>query len=306
MKIFIKSCHATLEYDQARMLHNMGYHVGGNFDIGSKQRKKLPGITDTNSNIDEFDTILLHQTEDFDLVMESFLQQGKKVILSAFGQGCDRQHINVSNLCKQYENAYVSSYSVKDYNMYVGFGCPSHKIEMIRFGKYLDDFKPWKGKWPLCYISCNAINRRGAGCGWEILKAIENSGLPIILSGNETAENTEFGLGEIDEKAMHNTFSNAMCHLHLGTIPAPITLSLLEAFCSGTPVVAYNNQHGLINEGFEIDFYDDAQGLAHGIHRMLTDESYRQEQHKKSLRNAKYFNIHEVAPKWRTLLEKLK
>ena len=306
MQLFIKSCHATLEYDQARMFHDMGYEVFGNFDIGSKQRKKIVGVTDKNSNIEDFNNIILHQTEDFDLVMESLLQKGKKVILNAFGQGCDRQHINVSNLCKNYENAYVSSYSVKDFNLYIGFGCPREKIEMIRFGKYLDDFKPWKGKWPACYISCNAIHRRGGGCGWETLQALEKAGLPIILSGHETADNSDFGMGELEEKAMHNVFSNAMCHLHLGTVPAPITLSLIEAFCSGTPVVAFNNQQGLINEGFEIDFYDDVQGLAEGIQKMILDENFRKEQHRKSLRNAKYFNIHEVAPKWRTLLEKFK
>lgn len=306
MKIFIKSCHASLEYDQARMFHDMGYEVFGNWDIGSTQRRKINGVTDVNSNIDDFENIILHQTDNFDHYMKDLLQHGKKVILNAFGQGCDAQHQNVGRLCQEYQNAYVSSYSVKDYNTYVNLGCPREKIELIRFSKYITDFKPWRGKWPVCYISCNSIHRRGDGCGWEILKAIENSGLPVVLSGVETADVAAFGLGQLEEKGMHTLFSNAMCHVHLGTAPAPITLSLIEAFCAGTPVVPLNNGHGLVNEGFELDFYENAEGLIGGISRILTDATYRHEQHLKSVRNSMHFDVQTVATKWRNLLERLR
>ena len=305
MQIFIKSCHASLEYDQARMFADMGYEVFGSWDLGSTQRKKIAGVTDKNSDINDHRNILLHQVEDFDLVMEKLLQEGKRVILSAFGQGCDRQHENVGRLCRDYQYAFVSSYSLKDYNLYRRLGCPQDKVQMIRFSKYPTDFKPWRGKWPVCYISCNSIHRRGDGCGWEILKDMESRGLPIVLSGSETECNSDFGLGQIEEKSMHNLFSNAMCHLHLGTIPAPITLSILESFCSGCPVVPYNNRHGLAEEGFELDFYNDADGLVNGIQRILNDAEYRNEQHLKSVRNSRHFDVTTVAPKWRTLLERL-
>ena len=306
MKLFIKSCHASLEYDQARMFHDMGYEVYGNWDVGSSQRRKINGVTDINSNMDDFENIILHQTEDFDLVMEDLLKAGKKVILSVFGQGCDRQHEHVGKLCAAYPKAFVTSYSVKDYNTYIRLGCPPDKISMIRFSKYLSDFKPWKGKWPVCYISCNSIHRRGDGCGWEILQKIEKSGIPIILGGCETANACDYGLGETEEVAMQNIYCNAMCHLHLGTAPAPITLTLLEAFCAGTPVIPYHNGFGLIDEGFELDFLGNVQGLIDAIKRNLTDESYRVEQHQKSVRNAKHFDVTTVATKWRNLLERIK
>ena len=76
-KIFIKSSHASLEYDQARMLVDLGYKVGGDFDIGSKQRKKIEGVTDRNSNVEDFDIVLLHQTPDFEIVMANYLNMGK-------------------------------------------------------------------------------------------------------------------------------------------------------------------------------------------------------------------------------------
>jgi hypothetical protein len=306
MKLFIKSCHASLEYDQARMFMDMGYQVYGAWDIGSKQRKKIPGVTDVNSNIDDFPNIILHQTADFDKDMETLLKQGKKVILSVFGQGCDRQHEHVSKLCASYPKAFISSYSLKDYNTYIRLGCPADKINMIRFSKYHTDFKPWKGKWPVCYISCNSIHRRGDGCGWEILQQVENSGVPVILGGCETAEACDYSIGETEETAMRNIYCNAMCHLHLGTAPAPITLTLLEAFCAGTPVVPYLNGYGLNDERFDLDFCGDVRGLVDTIKRILTDEPYRIEQHKKSVRNAKHFDVNVVAPKWRTLIERLR
>lgn len=305
-KIFIKSSHASLEYDQARMLVDLGYKVGGDFDIGSKQRKKIDGVTDRNSNVEDFDIVLLHQTPDFEIVMTNYLNMGKKVIINAFGQGCDRQHKIVADLCKTNPNAYVCSYSKKDYEIYRRLDVPQHKLEMIRFSKYLEqDFKPWLGKWPVCYISCNAIYRRGEGCGWEILKQVEASGLPIILGGGETAENTEFGIGETPEAGMRNIYRHAMCHLHLGTKPAPITLTLIEAFCSGTPVVAYHNGCGLMEEGFELDFQDSVPGLIGAIHKILHNPVERRNQHEKSLRNGQQFDIRKTGQEWKTLIERI-
>lgn len=306
MHIFIKSCHASLEYDQARLFKDMGLDVAGQWDVGSKQRPKINGVTDVNSDINNYQNILLHQVEDFDLVMEELLKQGKKVILNAFGQGCDRQHKNVSAICQKYEYAFVSSYSVKDYNTYVSHGCPQNKIEIIRFAKYLSDFKPWAGKWPICYISCNSIHRRGEGCGFEKLQEIEQNGVPIILGGVETAANTTFGIGETEECGMRNIFSNAMCHLHLGTKPAPLTLSLLEAFCSGIPVIAYNNGSGLQEEGLDIDLCDDVNQLINNINKSLFDAQYRKTQHEKSIKNSKHFDSKLIAIKWQKLFERLK
>ena len=104
---------------------------------------------------------------------------------------------------------------------------------------------------------------------------------------------------------MRNIYRHAMCHLHLGTKPAPITLTLIEAFCSGIPVVANNNNCGLTEEGFELTFYDDVNGLSTEIKKMLTNESYRKEQHLKSIKNAENFDVKIISIQWKELLERL-
>ncbi len=112
-RIFIKSSHASLEYDQARMLTDLGYPVFGEWDLGSVQRRKIAGVTDRNSNMEDFPLILLHQVPDYTLVMEGLLMRGKRVILSAFGQSDTWQYEAVANLCLNFPHAYVAAYSEK-------------------------------------------------------------------------------------------------------------------------------------------------------------------------------------------------
>ena len=104
--VYIHSCHATLEYDHASMLKNLGYRVIGRFDRGSIERPKVQGITDQFADIadvkNEVGVILLHQCEDYPVVMEDYLKQGLKVVLSVFGQGCDEQHKETVITCLQY------------------------------------------------------------------------------------------------------------------------------------------------------------------------------------------------------------
>ena len=170
MKVFIKSCHGSLEYDHARMFVDMGYEVGGDWDLGGTQRPKIIGVTDRNFDINNFDVVVLHQVSDFGNVMDCLLQSGKKVVSVAFGQGSMEQHNHVSALCRNYPNAYVAAYSRKDFRIYQECQCPPQKLELIRFGKYLEDYGNWVGKWPVCYISCNSIHKREVSCGWHILE----------------------------------------------------------------------------------------------------------------------------------------
>lgn len=301
--IFIKSSHASLEHDQARLFHDLGFPVAGDWDVGSKQRRKIPGVTDHNSDIRDFDFIVLHQVPDYCDVMQQLLDAGKIVVLSAFGQSDTWQYEAVGRLCRDYKKAYVTPYSAKDNRLYRKHGCPSAKVRHIRFGKYLEDFKPWTGEGrngqPFAYVACNDIQNRGHGCGWELFKQVRQN-VPTILSGKNTGEVQ--GLGEVTEEEMHDLMAQASCFLSFGTAPAPWVLTQMESWCAGTPVVIYNNGHGIAEESMPLLLESTVEGLVAQANRLISDADYRQLWHEMSMQNAALFDVREIAPQWETFI----
>lgn len=147
MKIFIQSCHASLEYDQARMFLKMGHKVAGSFDVGSRQRPKIKNCTDRSQSIEdayrEADVFILHQVEDYSNVFDKHVHAmfPRPVILTYFGQGCSTQHEQVVSTLRDAKNAFVVCYSHKEEDMLVKLGVPLGKVKMIRFGKDLSEFR---------------------------------------------------------------------------------------------------------------------------------------------------------------------
>jgi len=307
MKVFIESCHASLEYDHARMFMDLGCTVGGAFDLGSSQRPKIPGATDSNSEPGDYDVIVLHQVPEFDEVAKLMLNSLKKPIFYiAFGQGDMRMHENIAHLANENPNLYVIPYAIKEYQMYKKLGVPEGQLELIRFGKYLDEYGPWVGDWKVCYTSCNSIHKRGEGCAFYMLDALQKDmGIPFLLSGNETEE-VPYGVGQLKEPALRNAYKRAKCYFSPGTTPAPLTMTLIEALCSGTPVVAYDNLAGIAEEELGVYVSDDIRDLATTIYVVLNDNDVAREMSEKSIMIAKqFFDINPIKNQWKELLEKV-
>jgi len=278
MKIYIQSCHAVLEYDQARMFTMMGHEVVGLFDVGSTQRPKIPGITDidppgdvherstncqtTLADLQGADVVVMHQTGDFPERAAMFAALGMPTVCMAFGQGNLPMHTRLTEHIKASPLLSVASYSLKDADTYADLGCPLESLAMIRFGKRLSEFGPWVGDIPVIYCTGNSIHERGDACGWEVLEPILNT-MPIILSGIGTEEIG--GLGEIDPAAQAILFKRCRAFLALGTVPAPYTLAPMEAACHGTPIIAWNNGHGIHGEGFPWQICDTTSELLNAM-----------------------------------------
>lgn len=294
-RLFVQSCHASLEYDHARMFKDLGYSVFGDWDIGSKQRPKIEGVTDNNSDIKDFDLIILHQVPNYVDVMRGLLEAGKRVVLISFGQADTWQYEACSKLCRDYEHAYLAPYSVKDHRRHKEAGCPDHKSKLLYFGKYFEDFEPWQGGDPVCYATCNSIHKRGHGCGWELMKQLKQQ-VPVMLSGKETDE--VGGLGEIPESSMRERMRDCSAFVSFGTMPAALIMSQIEAWCAGCPTVCYDNGHGLAEEGMPLILETDVQKMVTQARRLCADPVYKQEWHQNSLRNRERFDVKRVGPEW--------
>lgn len=282
MKIFIQSCHASLEYDQAVMFLSMGHQVAGSFDTGSKQRPKIEGVTNVSSDVrDAFgfaDMIVLHQCDNYSMVFKQYCDEmkGKPVVLNYFGQGCDEQHHHVAAILSKMRNAYVVCYSRKEEKMFRELGVPENKFRMIRFGKVLEEFRNpgWNGRLPIAYMSCNSIERRGEGCSWSVAKKlIDSVGVPLLLSGRET-ESLPNGIGELDYDGIKSMYRNARCFVSLGTMPAPLVLTQIEAMMTGCPVIVLNNGCGIADEKLPVNIGNTAEDIVQFIHALCDNSTY--------------------------------
>jgi glycosyltransferase involved in cell wall biosynthesis len=302
MKVFIQSCHAALEYDFARMFKDMGHDVHGNWDIGSVERPKIAGITDKNSDWHDFDFIVLMQVPKYTEVMQEMLQAGKRVILSAFGQSDTWQYTEMAKLTNRHEHAYIANYSLKDLKLHASFGASEDKSRLIRFAKYLGDFKPWSGNDPQAYSSCNSVHLRGVGCGWEHLSQLMSK-VPVVLSGVKTDE--VGGLGQVSVERMHELFASSACFASFGTMPAAMVLTQIEAVCAGAPLVIWDNGFGCREEGLTRMIHGTDDGVANEVSALISDAEYRKQRHEESMEAREMFNVKNIIPLWEELIERV-
>jgi len=286
------------------MFVDMGYNVTGNWDFGSKERPKIKGVTDRNYRITEdgSDLVILHQVPNYTTVMRELLEAGKRVILTAFGQSDTWQYVETAKLCNKFEHAYIANYSKKDLRLHAEAGCSDDKSRLIRFAKYLDDFKPWNGKQGTAYCCCNNIHNRGPGCRWDLMEQLINK-CPVTLSGVNT--NEVGGLGQISVDEMHERFANSACSVSFGTAPAAMTLGQIEAVCAGTPLVLFDNGYGARDEGLTKMIYSNVNDMAMHINSLIREPFYRNQKHEESLEASKMFDVKNIIPQWEELIERV-
>ena len=306
MKIFIHSCHAGLEYDQARMLTDMGHEVSGIFDIGSEQKPKIKGITDKNGKAGNADLYLLHQCEDFpERSADYATKYGKPVITMAFGQGGNDSHAKMATVLKDIPNTFLCAYSETAVNIYKKLGCSTNdKVHFIRFGKRLTEFGPWSGVDHSCLVACNSIHKRGDACGWPIVAMLRQSGINVKLVGHETEE--VGGLGLVSDKELKDLFRQAYVAFVPGTVPAQYTLTMMEAAASGTPIIAWDSGCGLGDENLGLHTVKTLQEAVAAIKLAMDDDLNRAGLHGLSVNAAKkHFDEKKVVKKWGAMLDSL-
>lgn len=318
MKIWINSCHASLEYDQVKMFQQIpGLEISGLFHVASTQRPKIAGITDydppgevheanktinlTRAHMNNPDIVLVHQWPDFPQRAETFAKMGIPSIAILFGQGSPEQHAELARIAREQKNIWLVAYALKEFSMYARLGAPLDRLRLIRFAKDPTEFNPdaWSGNDKVCLIPCNSLHRRGA-CGWNLVQILVAMKLPILICGLETE--AVGGLGEISWAQYRQLLTRVRCCLSVGTIPAPYTLSLLEAICSGTPIVANDNGYGLSVEGLNLSTGKTAEELYALINDVLTRDDIAKNRHEHSVYLSRaFFSWEQAKRQWTQL-----
>lgn len=263
MNVLLLLAHSIAEYDDVRMLTDLGYDV---FSIGAYTNPHSPGddkrpplpqavhhadlealVPDQmrakehlpSDLIDWADVIVAHH------YVDSWLggqwsrikpRNGKRVVWRTCGQSDLRLESAMAPLRSQ--GLEIVRYSPQEQVFFQPTGAWAGQDALIRFGKYLDDYGPWDPDTVQPYVAnvTQDMVGRGDWCGLSWYQAATDR-LDARPAG-PGSDKLPGGLGALSYDQLRQYLSRAAAYVYTGTMPASYTLGLIEAMASGVPIVA--------------------------------------------------------------------
>lgn len=343
-KILYLCCHCVLEYDELRVLHELGYDV---FTNDAYHRPKTPvvdrrpplNIDDkeiylqrfydmchVNSNNPEvkpeqYNNLLTDaMIEAFDVIMimhlPRFIEQNwdrikhKTVIWRTIGQST----ADVEEKMKKYraEGLKIVRYSPLEREL------PNYCGEdvLIRFAKYANDYLPYLGDQNYVMTFGQNVVGRGDHCRYDVIRNVaKDFNFKLFGPGNQAAP---MNTGELSYKEQLFELSRNKAYLYSGTWPASYTLNFIESWMSGIPVIALGNDLAskvgkfpyevskLIKHGENGFVSDNIVELKQCIREVMTDSDLRRKISNSGRAAAiEHFGSENIKPQWKEFLDKL-
>jgi hypothetical protein len=280
MKIHYLSCHSILEYDEAKLLTELGHEVfsnGAYIDPAGHITLPRPGIKGMFYNhecaelarnspktnlpaglIEPFDVLIfMHSPE---AVVNNWDRiKHKRVILRTIGQNTATTERMLKRM--RDEGLQIIRYSPKEANLdgYIGGDA------LIRFYKDPEEFKDWNGNIAGALNFSQSLKGRGGFCHYdEIMGSMV--GFPnTLVYGNGNDDLGKMNGGEVTYDKMKELMQNMRVYVYGGTWPASYTLSFIEAFMTGIPVVAISKQLAHIRNYEQFNFYEVDEIIENGV-----------------------------------------
>lgn len=261
MKLLYMSCHEILEYDELRMLHDLGYEcysLGAYTRPGGAEGRKRPPLPQLpyDARMSELElqygkhlhqemlegmdvVIVMHRPEfieDNKLALVSFMAGGGRVLWRSIGQSVPW----IEALAKEWAMLGIEliRYSPRERTIanYAGGNA------IIRFGKYPEDFQQWIGDKHYVVNFTQSMEQRGDHCGLSQWRHVASE-LPAVLYGPHNESFAEWG-GQLTSEELLLEMKHSRALFYGGTAPACYTLSLIEAMMAGLPVIAVGPRLG--------------------------------------------------------------
>ena len=342
MNILLLLAHSIEEYDQVRLLSELGYDVfsiGGYIDPATPHDPKRPALPNaprhpelravvdglgTSDNlrhakeripddlIDWADAIIVHHYEHAWIVPQWDRIKRKRVIWRTVGQSVEGNERMMAPL--RSEGLQIVRYSPKERNI------PGYAGEdaLIRFYKDPDEWGGWTGDEAHVLNITQHLAQREPYTNYGFWEAVTRS-LPHRAAG--PGSEAIAGAGEMTFGQMKASLQAARAYLYTGTQPASYTLGLIEAMMTGIPVVSIGPSWmrifpygSLLFEGHEIvssrtdDWHwqpwsDDPAEARDKLSALLSSKSYAQEQSKvQRARAIELFGKDKIAAEWAAFL----
>lgn len=307
MRILYLSVHEILEYDELRLFTEMGhecYSLGAytfnpTIDDGRK-RPGIPGMPDddhfrslaTRYSKDEMHpemlegmdmVIVMHEPSFIEKnwgILSEFIKKGGRVVWRSIGQSIP--HVERRLTPFRAQGLEIVRYAITEQTIPDNIGADA----VIRFYKDPDEYKGWIGAQKHVINFTQSLKQRAKFTGYDIfMGATEGFERRVYGPGNEDLGELSGGL-LTSEQQMQTLRDNRVYFYH-GTYPASYTLSFIEAWMTGIPVVSVGPRLGngkdfgdqktfeipyLINNGINGFYADDITTLKQIIGQLMQDD----------------------------------
>jgi len=265
MKILYLGCHEVLEFDEVRMLHELGHQVfstAAHIFAGRKKEWSLrPSLSCLNYEAEDlaafhsltrpplsghplltrefvgrFDVvIIMHSPEVIECNWEA-LRHGR-VAWRTIGQSFEGLEMRLSRYRERGLKVIRCSPMERLIPGYMG------EDAVIRFYKDPDDYGPWNGRERAVITVAQSMPRRSQVCSFDIFVEVLN-GLPHKLLGPDNKGAGKAWRGVLSYDALRAAYTDHRAFFFTGTKPASYTLTFVEAWMSGIPIVAIGSRLG--------------------------------------------------------------
>ena len=329
MKTLFLSCHAILEYDELKILEELGvdYFSLGSYIIPQKPvdpiRPPLKKEVDEEllrtapyresipkSFVDNFDTIIvMHVPEWIEANWEVF--KGKRVIWRTIGQSHEK--IEARMYKYRLEGLEVVRYSGREANIKGNIGSDA----VIPFYKDENEFNGYLGTSKEIITIAQNMKHRAEYCNYDAFVSLAEQ-MPVRLYGTSNEASGPLWGGFLSYNDMKMKLRDARAYIYTGTQPACYTLSFIEAMMTGIPVIALGPTHcnslDIAGDMYEVPdiiknavngfVSDDMDYLRRVMRELLGDQRTAQRIGEMGRQTAiKWFGKTTVKEKWRKYLQ---
>lgn len=337
MRILYLSCHSILEYEEVKMLHELGYNV---FPAGAyinptnphdNKRPSIPGLELdpalleqygklASPGVDSRDCLTKEFVNNFDTVIIMHLPRWaennwnalkhKRVIWRTIGQSVASTEQTMAKFVNQ--GMQIVRYSPQEV-------CIPHfagQDALIRFYKDPDQYGNWLGDKKQVITFAQNMKNRGSACNYSFFEeATRPFPRHLFGPGNEGESWTS---GVVPYEQLKEELRRNRVYFYTGTHPASYTLNFMEAWMTGIPIVAIGQQRGnaehlynhnlyeipyLIQNGENGFVSDDIDELRMYMNQLLKDDSLAKKISINGRNSAiRHFNKDMIAASWKEFL----
>lgn len=293
-RILYLSCHSILEYDEIKLLNELGYYV---FSPGAYVEPRNPGDASLRPGlaqieydpddvrayhsmpctpgVDHKDMLTKEFVDRFDIVLVMHLPRWiylnwnnikhKPVIWRTIGQSI----VSVENELRPYRQLgmKIVRYSPAEASIPNWLG----QDACIRFYKDPKEFSGYSGDQPYIMTVNQSLPERRDACNYNLYQAITRD-LPRRLYGPGNDKVGHGVMGKVSYDEMKMAMRNNRAYLYLGTHPASYTLNFIEAMMTGIPMVCPGKKYGDAWYFPGHALYEIPNIIQHGINGFVSDD----------------------------------
>lgn len=291
MKMHYLSVHSVLEHDEFKLLTELGHDVFSNGSYNnpvghsSLPRPGIEGATyhedlDQLSRvhpktklppelIDPFDVIIIMSGDSEQILIQNWDRiKHKRVIWRSIGQSLSHIERRLKRYMK--EGLEVVRYSKKEQNLndYAGHNA------IIPFYKDPNEWKDWNGNDKRVINFSQSLKNRGRELSYDYFMEVGQwLNYPATVYGPGNNNLGPLNGGELPYENMKQALRDSRVYLFTGTWPAPYTLSFIEAWMTGIPIVSIG--HGTFNKpefSEQTNTFEVPDLIDHGKTGFVTDD----------------------------------